>query len=133
MSFEIKTYSEEEDLAHITLWAIQRGLNRPNPDFHPECGFVVSHEGLKVCAAFLFKTDGKFTALDGVMSDPHSDHDVRDKALDILIEALLAVSRQYGFKLVSASTNNPRLSARYEKHGFKGQEKGLTIFLREEI
>lgn len=128
---EIKKYSEE-DLPYLVMWASERGLNLPVPAYHPECGAVVIHEGKRICAAFLYRTDGHFTAIDGIISDPKADPETRSKALDVLIEGLIELSRQCGFPMVSACSNNEKLCKRYEKHGFKVAEKGLTMFIREE-
>lgn len=130
---EIKKYSEVDDFPHIILWASARGLNLPDAQFYPECGVVVVHEGKRICSGFMFRTDAKFSIIGGVMSDPMADFAVRDAALDLLLVSLIELSKQCGFKMVSASSNNDRMQARYEKHGFVGRENGLKILLREEL
>jgi hypothetical protein len=129
---EIKKYIEAEDFPHIVLWASARGLGLPDPQYYPECGMLIVHDGRRICSGFLFRTDAKFAFIGGVMSDPTTDPVVRDQALDCLLTGLLELSRQCGFKLVTASSNNSKLQARYEKHGFVGRENGLKILLREE-
>lgn len=130
---KIKKYSELEDFPYIVLWAHKRELGLPDPQYYPECGMVVeTDEGKRICSGFLFRTDAKFSIIGAVMSDPESDPLVRNQALDVLFDGLIELSRQCGFKMISVSTNNQRLCARYEKHGFVAREKGLTIFLREE-
>ncbi len=129
---EIKKYSEAEDFPHIVLWAAARGLAYPAAEFYPPCGMVIWHEGKRVCSGFMFKTDANFSIIGGIMSDPKADYAVRNEALDMLFAGLLELSKQCGFKLVSSSANNEKLSARLEKHGFVGRENGLKILLREE-
>lgn len=130
-SFQLKKFSAEEDLAYLVLWAHKRGLEAPNPHYLPGSGIVIlDEEGRRICASFLVLTDANFAIISGFASDPDVDKQVRSEALDLLIEALCERARQLGIDVVSGSSNNKALTARWKRHGFQDRESGLTLMMK---
>lgn len=89
-------------------------LKAPEKAFLPNMGYIVDG----VAAGFLYFTDSKIAIIDNFISNKQSSRQDRDKALDEIVEALLASARTGGAKLVKCDTDIDAIKKRAVKMGF---------------
>jgi len=119
---------EYNDNDYITLceWWVEHKWGVIPMNCLPKVGFVVNN----ICAGFLYQTDSKIAWLEWIISNPQSNKEERDVALDLLINQLLITAKELGFKLVFTSVKHPKLKERYLEHGFLITENNSTEMVR---
>lgn len=122
----------EKHFKILKEWWLERGAEVPFKEFFPKTGFIISGDnGVRICAGFLFKTDGNIAIINHIVSNPlPMEKKVRDQAMDLIIEALVSEAMSCDFKLVTAASNVEKLNERYEKHGFIKSDTNETHFGR---
>jgi hypothetical protein len=110
----------------ICEWWTAHKWNAPSYLMLPKTGFII--EGL--CAGFLYKTDSEIAWLEFVISNPKSDKELRNEALNILIEKLINEAKQSGFKVIFTSVEHTKLIDRYKNHGFVETDKSMTNMIK---
>lgn len=94
---------------------------------------VLSTMGLIIepyCFGFIYSSDSKIAWLEFLCSNPATDSKERNEAMDILIEALVDLAKQQGFKFVFTSSVDTKLIDRLTKRGFGVTDKNVTHLLR---
>lgn len=126
-----RSFKLDSDYPLIFNWWKKRGVQPQEPDFLPPTGFVLEHNGEKLCAGFLFKTDAKIAVIGHMVSNPEvTNKEIRSQAIDLLIQRLIHEARYYGFRAVSCSSNVDRLNLRYESFGFVKSDENETHYGR---
>jgi hypothetical protein len=126
----IRPFSVLRDYACIKRWwAAHKWQSVPVPML-PKTGLVAEASDKPLAAGFIYSTDSGIAWLEWIVSDPQSDKLVRNKALNALIDALVKLAGERGFKAVFTSSNHPKLMERYQELGFAATDQGVTHFLR---
>lgn len=99
----------------------------------PLIGFIAYDRGQVVGAAFLRQVEGMVGLLDGITSNPEVASDIRHKALDALIEAVVNKARELGIKRVIGYSVNDSTKIRSERHGFVRSPYELYVLNLNEI
>lgn len=102
------------DLAQIKHWSKLRGHDLQCDSIFPPTGFIVD----EIAAGFLYLTDAAVAVIDCYVSNPASDKERRDAALDAITNALLDVAKTKKIKLVKCETQIEAIKSRAIKHGF---------------
>lgn len=119
---------KEDDFEMISLWWEKHGLLAPLKDMYPEHGFVVEN----VAAAFLYKTDSAISLIEMVAYNPDAPKDIRQKALDEVIEAVIMTAKGMGFKTLSGFTDLQVVVERAKKFGFEAYPNETMVTLNLE-
>lgn len=127
---ELRAINLIQDYPLLKSWWETRKFPPANPAFMPPTGILVSCEGEPICAGFLFKSDANAAILGNIVSSPTAMGDLRHRALDALLETLVAIAKGEGFGMVCCSTDLPRLMKRFEKHGFAQTDEAVHHFGR---
>jgi len=106
---------EKKDYAILCHWCWLRDKPSPPEWAVPDTGFIVDH----VAAGFLILTSNGCAILDFYVSNPNSNKDERDKALDLITEELIEAAREVGVRLLVCSSRSEAIKVRAMKHGFK--------------
>lgn len=117
----------------LKSWWEERQFPPADPEFLPPTGLLIwDAEGeVGVCAGFLFKTDANTAIIGNIVSNPKTlGRDLRNQALDTLIDHLMALAKSEGFGVVTCGTNLPKLQARYLEKGFIKTDSGIDHFGR---
>lgn len=93
-------------------------------------GYVVDLEGLPLCAGWLYKTDSDFALCEWVVGNPAAPWQLRNEALDLLLDTINSEAKKEGAKLLFTSLKHERLIERYKRHGFKETDHGMTNLVR---
>lgn len=116
----------EWDLCEIADWHGARGIVPPDRELYPRIGFIVSG----VAAGFLFRTDSGICFLDGYISNPNTDREAREKALDEITDRLLLAAKDHGFTKAMAYTQNAAVRRRCERYEFS-PGGDYSLYIRE--
>ena len=117
---------EKKDHYTVCKWWKQHDWQGLSLNMLPPTGYIVDD----VCAGWLYKTDGGWALLEWIISNPESDKDKRDEALDRLISKLIEEADNAGVKAIFTSSNHPKLVERYGKHNFKITDTNVTHMVR---
>lgn len=116
-----------DPVVHVPLmreWCAARGTPLPwdAVDFYPRIGFVADG-----CAAsFLYQTDSKVGLIDGTVADPRVDSEVRSRALDAVLQAVVREAEALGLKALLTYTTAPTLLAKVPNLGGRVQGDGYA-------
>ncbi len=84
----------------------------------PENGVIAFENDRPVAAAFLRKCEGPFAIMDSLITDPDAPGQVRNDAIDSMVQALVALGEDLCLKAIICSTSNESVIARAKRHGF---------------
>jgi len=121
---DVEPYDRERHDSMVVEWLTRRGIGTEFMEVVPTKGFIVAD----VAAGFLFQTDSKMALIDGIVSNPESDADVRDKALDDVFKALFVLARRLGFAVLWGFTPLPEVVARARQLGFTVDDERTYTF-----
>ena len=122
----IHSYKPDRDYETIALWWQAHGLDPIPLEFLPAVGFVVS----QVCAGFLYQTDTDLALIEGLVSNPETPAQLRDEALDAVVEALCSEAKKLGYLAISGFTQVPKVVSRAKRHGFKPGQGSYRLVTR---
>lgn len=103
----------ELDFYEIEDWFALRETKMPPIPTFPAVGFIM--EG--VAAGFIYLTDSTVAIIDCYISNPKSNMDLRNYALDLITEELIKVARFHKCRLVKCDTKLEAVKQRAKKHG----------------
>jgi hypothetical protein len=128
---KLETFEVGKHLTYVKAW----WHSRQSVDFHermlPDCGFVAYEQDRPVAMAFLFTTNSKIAILGWPVSDPESDKQVRDKALNEVFKTLHFLARQKGFEIAWTTSGIPALQKRYENLGYVVGDGNINQYHKE--
>lgn len=88
----------------------------------PKTGMVVYKDDTPVAAGFLYNTDSSLAWLEFIVANPDFDHEVRSEALDLVVNGLVKVAKNYGKSDIFTVSNHKRLINRYKSFDFKEKD-----------
>lgn len=103
---------EEKDFAQVREWGRQWGAEYDKDQF-PEVGFIVDG----VAAYFLYQTDSCCCWLENMVARRDVDQMTKARALDLLVDAILAEAKTLGFTVAYASTGIISVAKRARQNG----------------
>jgi len=122
---------EEEDLKMLKewwdFWRFPMPPRQMLPDNLKENGVMVMHDGLPVCAGFIYGTSASATfMLEFIVSNPFvKDRGIRKLCLKTLIKSVAEITKSYGGLVLYSTLANRNLIKTYEECGFT---KGTTAY-----
>lgn len=128
--FNWRPYNPSEDFSLVEQWMGKRKFPVPMPEFLPPTAAVISHKEKPVALGFLFKTDANIASVGHLCSDIDAPKEVRQKAVEILLEFLAGAARNMGFGMVTCATNIEKLGLRFEKKDFEKVDENVSHFRR---
>lgn len=104
-----------EDYSQLTGWYKLRDAPVPPIEFFSDHGYIMDG----VAAGFLYLTNSAVAIIDGYISNPESDKNTRDNALDWITIHLTAHAKTAGYKLIKCDSKLKEVITRAKDHGFK--------------
>lgn len=111
-----------EDFEQIKSWGEKYNAVY-DPELLPPCGFIVDG----VAAYFLYETLSKVCFLENMIANKDVDDATKDKALTLIVEAIIIEATKRGFKLAYACTNIPKVVERAILNGAKFEPKYVLL------
>lgn len=127
MSFIVRDYSSKDYPTAVEWWKARNWPPVPQEAL-PTTGVIVEN----YCVGFVYRTDSAISWMEWIVSNPDTDKNERDKAMNLLIDNLLNKAASMGAKAVftSASEASPHLISRLQKSGFAITDKNVTHLIR---
>lgn len=122
-----------EDYEDVVKWWKEWNMTPIPVDFLPPTGFMVTHKGVKIAAAFLYKTDSLVCCLDWFITNSGAPKKVIITAIDFLIIFGEEEAKQSGKRFMYNSVENKVILNRLLKNGFEVKEinrANVVKFLR---
>jgi len=98
--------------------------------FLPNEGVRVTHDGKDVCAVFIYMTQTPIFWLENYISDKNADRELRDEALNFLIDEALKKAKELGGGIAMSAVNSTSLKKRLEQKDFNRTDENLCGFAR---
>lgn len=121
----VRSIEQNDHGALKTWWTLHKWPTLPLDYITPNSLIVEAPSG-RICAGFLFLTDGPIAWMEFVISNPLCDKLLRDRALDALIAGFVERSTKAGKKVILTSLEHPKLIERYKRLGAIETDKGMT-------
>lgn len=110
------------DFLQISAWAREYDAHYDIKQF-PKTGFIVDG----IAAFFLYSTDSSVCFLENMIANRAVDREERNRALSLLVEAIIKEASDLGFTVAYATTDNPSVVARAMRAGATVQGKQLLL------
>ena len=96
-------------------------------------GIIVENDNTPICAGGLYRCiNSNFGVMEWIVADKFAPLKVTHKALNLCIQELLLLAKQYKIELVYSMTANKSLHKRYTKyHNMKLVEEHVKTFLSD--
>lgn len=120
----------KHDLPSIHCWFINRNFPPPNVDFLPPTGAIAEVDGRSIAAGFLYQTDGGIATISHLVSNKDEGKEIRQNAIDEIIETLSELAKHRGYKIVTCAANFDKMGERFEKLDFEKTDTGVSHFRR---
>ena len=122
--------SEDYNEKLVKWWKDWRWSCPPNEDMLPidtKMGIMISHEGVDICAGFLYITNSKIAWIEYIVSNFEVKNRVlRSDSITYLISVLSDIAKNSGFKYIYTSLKSQSLAKSYIECGFVEGSKGCT-------
>jgi len=112
---KIELYQPEKHREQLETWAKQWGWDLTVLDILPRRGLIIDG----VCATFLYETNSNLCMMEGFICNKEADKEIREKCLDRIVDGLLLLARDLGYKYIKGDTRYQAVVDRGLKHGFK--------------
>lgn len=119
-----------ENYELIKGWWEKREFPPAHFEHLPPTGFLVAYKGVPLACGFLFNTDAHIAVIGNFVSNPDVQKDLRQPAIDFLIEFLTSRAKDTGNTMVCCSTNLVGLGVRFENHKFVKTDTGVSMYAR---
>lgn len=121
----IRSY-QSSDYYILCEWWNKQNWQAPDRNMLPKTGLIIEN----ICAGFLYKTDSDVALLEFIIANPESNKEERSEALDLLINNLVNIAKESGYKAIFTSLQHTKLLERYKKHGFIETDKSMTNMIK---
>lgn len=125
---EVVHFNKEKHYEDVSTWWAKRDWPPVPLDCLSATGFVVKG----YCACWVYETNASLHLLEWLVSNPDSDRNKRDLAMDKMIDhAVCYIKEGLGGKYVFSSITHDGLIKRLdEKHGFVVADKNMTNMIK---
>jgi len=113
---------EDSDFSQISEWAKDYDTQYEQTQF-PKIGFIV--DGF--AAYFIYQTDSSICFLENLISNKNADRTEKEKAIELVIQAILQEASDLGFRVAYATTDMPQVIVRAISHGARMKAKQALL------
>lgn len=126
--FKVRMLTDEDYETLCSWWKFWK-FPAPPKDHLPmdgKGGYMVTKDGVNICAGFIFFTNSKMAWLEFIVSSNTYKEKDRPEAIQTVITELTDLARRKGFKTVFTSLKHESLINHYEQCGYIKGSKGTT-------
>lgn len=123
----IRDFHLTDHAGFIRFWLSSRNLSHTWSDDLPESGFISFQGDDAIAAGFLRKIGIYNGMMEGFITNPKADADLRDLSLDLLAKACIKKAKQLHLKQIMAYSVDERTLLRSQKFGFEKLPHTLII------
>ena len=121
----VEAYEKEKCLGR---WLEAHGLTRDLCNDLPNIGYMAFHDDSPVAVIFLRLVEGRMGIIDGLCTDPKARPDIRNRAIDLLVERVMERAKELEFKKVIAWSQDAHTLERSLKHGFERMPDSMIFY-----
>ncbi len=126
---QVHAYKNETDYGDIASWWIQRESIIPSKKLFSKHGLVVSKDGNKVCAIFLYPVNGaEICVLGWPVSNPSVERETRNEAMDLLFEQAHTQAKEMGYTMIWTTSGTKPIQDRLAKHGYTDGDTNINQY-----
>lgn len=114
----VRGFTPEKDYAMIQKWWEGHHSLAPKLDHLGKNGKIIDYVNIPICAGFLYNTDSSICIFEFVICDPTREKEIRDEAIDRLIEVAKDWAKENRYKLLYCPSNRNKFISRLETAGF---------------
>jgi len=127
----IKKYNQLQHFSIIKEWWMRHHNIEISADILSNFGYLYFNENTPVAALWLYPILGSKTCWIGwPVTNPDSDKQIRNTALDELFGIIEEEARQMGYKLMWTTSGIPTGQARLEKHQYLLGDSNINQYWR---
>jgi len=123
----IEKFSNAMHLGMIQDWAKARNHGVPEEHDMPALGAVAFVNGAPIAVGHIRRVEGGYGQIDGFITNPHADPEMRNKALDVLLTHLLREAESKCRRGILSFSRDKNTIARAERHGFTRMPKEFVL------
>ncbi len=117
----------QEDYEMIKIWTQKNGQPVPYPQMLPQTGYIEDN----ICAGFLYQTDSSICIIEHIVVNPDVDKEIRNKALNELIECLILEAKSMNYQTIIAFSDMGAVIERSKNFDFEITDNKYTMMSRE--
>lgn len=126
MIITLEKYTSDFYETAVSWWVAHKWAPVPESAL-PTIGLVSFADGEPVAVAWLYQTDSTFSILEWMVSNPdYKNKEMRGKAIDSLIFALVNAAKNLGFTHIYTSTKAGKYMKRLQDQGFNLTESNMN-------
>jgi len=130
MKFNVRQV-EDADYENILLkWWKDWGWQATPKDFLPETGVMVSKGDEDICAGFVYFTNSKVALTEFVVSNKDYKENDRGDAIDLLIDCIVEIADENGYKYAHVILKNKSLLGRYKEAGYLESDTNVIEMIK---
>jgi len=133
MKFNIRRLNQNDYDQSLKKWWKSWGWTAPPKDFLPENGtggLMVSKGNIDICAGFIYLTNSKVALTEFVVSNKNYKEKDRSEAIQLLIDGILFLAEEKGYKYAHVILKNKSLLSKYKKSGYLLSDDNVTEMLK---
>jgi len=133
MEFNIRRLVEGDYENTLVDWWKAWGWEVIPKDFLPENGtggLMVSKGDVDICAGFIYLTNSKVALTEFVVSNKEYKDNDRSDAIQLLIDSILLLADERGYKYAHVILKNKSLLNKYKKSGYLVSDDNVTEMLK---
>lgn len=133
MEFNVRKLTIEDYDDHLVKWWKAWGWEPIPRDFLPEdgtSGLMVSKGNENICAGFLYLTNAKVCLTEFVVSNNKYREKDRSEAIQLLIDCILELAKDNGYKYAHVILKNDSLLNKYLDAGYIVSDKKVTEMIK---
>ena len=133
MEFNIRRLVEGDYENTLVDWWKSWGWEVIPKDFLPENGtggLMVSKGDVDICAGFIYLTNSKVALTEFVVSNKEYKEKDRSDAIQLLIDGIVMLAEERGYKYAHVILKNKSLLNKYKKSGYLVSDDNVTEMLK---
>lgn len=133
MEFNVRKLTVEDYDNYLVKWWKAWGWEPIPRDFLPEdgtSGLMVTKGDENICAGFLYLTNAKVCLTEFVVSNNEYREKDRSEAIELLIDCILELANDNGYKYAHVILKNNSLVNKYLDAGYTVSDKKVTEMIK---
>tara|TARA_E500000318_G_C3550208_1_gene208578 strand:- start:420 stop:830 length:411 start_codon:yes stop_codon:yes gene_type:complete len=133
MEFNVRKLTIEDYDDHLVKWWKAWGWEPIPRDFLPEdgtSGLMVTKGSENICAGFLYLTNAKVCLTEFVISNNEYREKDRSEAIELLIDCILELANDNGYKYAHVILKNNSLLNKYLDAGYVVSDRKVTEMIK---
>ena len=127
---QVRDFNTEQDYTDVSNWWTKQGWPVLPQNILTTSGFVVEHNGQKLAATWIFKTNCPIYIMEWTVGNPDVNWEDRSEAITVVTNAGCEWAKKDGAAQVFTMTKSNRFIHKLEESGFTKTDSGMTHLVR---